>query len=82
MYQCCAAGQSLIPPHASADNLASKRARLADVVEVSVGRRFLGEEFLVRVELLVQTELLLQQHQPVVAQRLCRAHRADSQHPA
>lgn len=55
---------------------------LADVVEVAVGRRFLGEELLVRVQLLVQAELLLQQHQAVVAQRFGRAHRADAQYPA
>ena len=47
-----------------------------------MGRGFLREKLLVGVELLVQAELLLQQHQPVVAQRLCGAHSTDAQHPA
>lgn len=57
-------------------------AHLADVIEVAVWSRLLREKFLVGVELLVEAELLLKQHQPVVAERLGRAHCTDAQHPA
>ena len=55
---------------------------LSDVVEVAVRGGLLREELLVGIQLLVQAELLLQQHQAVVAERLGGAHGRDPQHPA
>lgn len=55
---------------------------LADVVEVTVRRALLRQELFVGIELHVQVELLLQQQQPVVTERLDRAHAGNAQNPA
>lgn len=55
---------------------------LADIVEVSVRRSLLGQELLVSVEHDMQVELLLQQHEAVVAEALDGAHGSNLAHPA
>lgn len=60
----------------------SRAADLADIVEIPVGRCLLGQELLVGVEHDVQVELLLQQHQAVVAEALDGAHGRNLAHPA
>lgn len=54
---------------------------LSDVVEVSVWCCLLRSVLLVRVEHGVQVELLLQEHEPVVAVALHRANGTEAQHP-
>ena len=54
---------------------------LADIVEVSVRRSLLGKELLVSIEHDMQVELLLQQHEAVVAEALDGAHGSNLAHP-
>ena len=53
---------------------------LPDVVKVSVRRRLLREELLIRVEHRIEVELLLEQHQTVVGKALDGPERAVPQH--
>ena len=55
---------------------------LADIVEVSVRCGLLGQELLVSIEHDMQVELLLQQHEAMVAEALDGAHGRDLAHPA
>ena len=57
-------------------------AHLADIVEISVWRCLLSQELLVRIQHDMQIELLLQQHEPMVAEALDGAHSSDLAHPA
>lgn len=54
---------------------------LADIVEVSMRRSLLGQELFVGIEHDMQVELLLQQHEAVVAEALDGAHGSDLAHP-
>ena len=59
----------------------SQAQHLADVVKVSVRRSLLGKELLVSIEHDMQVELLLQQHEAVVAEALDGAHGSNLAHP-
>lgn len=55
---------------------------LADIIEVSVRRSLLSKELLVSIEHDMQVELLLQQHEAVMAEALDGAHGSNLAHPA
>ena len=55
---------------------------LADIVEVPVRCSLLSQELLVSIEHDMQVELLLQQHQAVVAETLDGSHGCNLAHPA
>ena len=55
---------------------------LADIVEVPVRCSLLSQELLVSIEHDMQIELLLQQHQAVVAETLDGSHGCNLAHPA
>ena len=55
---------------------------LANVVEVPVGCSLLSQKLLVSIEHDMQVELLLQQHQSVMAEALDGAHGGNLAHPA
>lgn len=59
----------------------SQEQHLADIVEVSVRRSLLGKELLVSIEHDMQVELLLQQHEAMVAEALDGAHGSNLAHP-
>lgn len=55
---------------------------LTDIVEVTMGGSFLGQELLVSIQADVQVELLLLQHEAMVTHRLHRPLIDDLEHPA
>lgn len=60
---------------------AGQEQHLANVVEVSVRRSLLGKELLVSIQHDMQVELLLQQHEAMVAEALDGAHGSNLAHP-